>query len=223
MVPIQKQKVVIIGHGSTSRLSLVRAVAELGCDITVIVMSWFYPFTRKINKIKPFDCYSKYISHVYYCPAADGDGLIQLLLSKCTAAEQKVIIIPSSDFSAATIDDNKSRLSEYFLFPSIKTHSRSVRYWMDKERQKDLAREIGLQVPAARIVEIQDRTYEIPEGITYPCFTKALVTLVGGKQCFNRCNDQDELCKALNVIGAKQDATILIEDFKDIEAEYAVL
>jgi hypothetical protein len=34
-----KPKVVIIGHGYLSRLSLVRSVAEIGCDVTVIVIT----------------------------------------------------------------------------------------------------------------------------------------------------------------------------------------
>ena len=32
-----KQHVVIIGHGFTSRLALIRSLAELGCEITVVV------------------------------------------------------------------------------------------------------------------------------------------------------------------------------------------
>lgn len=223
VVPVQKQKVVIIGHGSTSRLSLIRAVAELGCDVTVIVMTGFYPLTKKLNTLKPFDCYSKYVSHVYYCYGTDGEGLIQMLLGKCTDPDQKVIILPSSDFSAATIDKNKKRLSAHFLFPQITKESEFVCDWMDKQRQKRLAREIGLNVPKAHVVDIQNRIYTLPEGITYPCFTKALATLVGGKQCFNRCNDREELCRALDSIGAKQDAQILVEDFKEIEKEYAIL
>lgn len=223
MIPIQKQKVVVIGHGSTSRLGLVRAVAELGCEVSVIVMAGFYPFTKKLNKNKPFDCSSKYVSHVYYCYRIDDEELIKILLDKCADPGQKVIILPSSDFSAATIDKNKAILSEHFLFPQITTPLKSIHYWMDKERQKEMAREIGLNVPDAHVVAIQNRSYTLPEGISYPCFTKALVTLVGGKQCFNRCNNPQELCRALDAIATKQDAQILVEDFKEIETEYAVL
>lgn len=223
MVDIKNQKVVIIGHSSTLRLGTVRAVAELGCEISVIVMTSYWRWTRIQKKIKPFDCYSKYISHIYYCLATDQGGLIQLLLDKCRYAEQKVILLPTSDFSAAVLDENKARLSEYFYFPHIASQSKSMHYWMDKERQKQLAREIGLNVPQSHIIDIRNKSYTLPESIDYPCFTKSLVTLVGGKSCFNRCNNREELFSALNIIGTQQDAKILVEDFKEIDTEYAVL
>lgn len=223
MVPIQKQKVVVIGHGSTLRLGTVRAIAELGCEITVVVLAWGSRWTKRLDTQKPFDCYSKYITRLHYCLATDQEALIRLLLDKCKETEQKVILLPTSDFSAVALDENRARLAEYFLFPYIAGTSKSIHYWMDKERQKEVAREIGLNVPDAHIVAIQNRSYTLPEGISYPCFTKALVTLVGGKQCFNRCNTPQELCRALDAIATKQDAQILVEDFKEIETEYAVL
>lgn len=223
MVPIQKQKVVVIGHGSTLRLGTVRAIAELGCEITVVVLAWGSRWTKRLDTQKPFDCYSKYITRIHYCLATDQEALIRLLLDKCKETGQKVILLPTSDFSAVALDENRARLAEYFLFPHIAGTSKSIHYWMDKERQKEVAREIGLNVPDAHIVAIQNRSYTLPEGISYPCFTKALVTLVGGKQCFNRCNNPQELCRALDAIATKQDAQILVEDFKEIETEYAVL
>ena len=36
-----RRKVVVIGHGFTSRLGVVRSVGALGCDVTVIVMTWY--------------------------------------------------------------------------------------------------------------------------------------------------------------------------------------
>ncbi|MCH5221520.1 MAG: hypothetical protein J1F05_04225 [Muribaculaceae bacterium] len=223
MISITKQKVVVIGHGSTSRLSLIRAAAELGCDVTVIVMAGYRPLTKQLDTTKPFDCYSNNVSNVLYCYRIDGERLIKLLLDKCAAPQQKVILLPSSDFAAVMIDNNKDILSHHFLFPQIADSSKSVNFWMDKENQKELAREIGLNVPDAHTVDIKGGSYSLPEGIAYPCFTKALLTLVGGKQCFNRCDSPEELCLVLNAIGQKRDARILVEDFKEIETEYAVL
>ena len=33
------QKVVVIGHSFSSRLSIIRSIAQIGCEITVIVMT----------------------------------------------------------------------------------------------------------------------------------------------------------------------------------------
>ena len=156
MVEIEKQKVVIIGHGATSRLGIVRALSELGCKITVIVMSWFRGTESKLDNRKPYDCYSKYITKVYYCYAKDGEGLIQLLLNKCADSSNKAILLPDSDFSAAIIDDNQKVLAPFFLFPSIGNRPGAIRYWMNKEVQKDLAHTVGLNVSKANVIEIKN-------------------------------------------------------------------
>lgn len=223
MVDIKRQKVVIIGHSSTLRLGIVRALAELECEITVIVMAGYWRCTKILKTLKPFDCYSKYISHVYYCYAGEESGLMDLLFDKCKDAGQKVILIPVNDFSTVVIDNNKDRLKDFFLFPHITKSPASTHYWMDKEHQKELARSIGIDVPDACVVNIRNKSYKIPVNITYPCFTKALVSIVGGKNCFYRCDSREELCKVLDIIGAKQDVDVLVEDYKEIEHEYAVL
>ena len=56
-----RQKVVIIGHGYTSRLGLIRSLADLDCEITVIAMvfnGWFGRLIR-FEGGKPIDCRSK--------------------------------------------------------------------------------------------------------------------------------------------------------------------
>lgn len=223
MVEIEKQKVVIIGHGATSRLGIVRALSELGCKITVIVMSWFRGTESKLDNRKPYDCYSKYITKVYYCYAKDGEGLIQLLLNKCADSSNKAILLPDSDFSAAIIDDNQKVLAPFFLFPSIGNRPGAIRYWMNKEVQKDLAHTVGLNVSKANVIEIKNGKYSIPDDIKYPCFTKALVTINGGKHLFKRCNNIQDLHSLLESIPKNQDIRLLVEDYKEIDTEYATM
>ena len=187
------QKVVVIGHGYTSRLAVIRSVAQIGCEITVIVMAGRGRFSKKLNTKKPIDCYSKYVSHVFYCYCQDELGLIQLLLDKCTDTQKKVIIIPDSDFSAAVIDKNQDILREYFLFPHIHHTPGAVELWMDKMKQKTLATTIGLSVASSTIIRVEKGHFEIPEIVNYPCFTKPLATIVGGKQNMKRCNNEEEL------------------------------
>lgn len=224
MIEINKQKVVIIGHGSTSRLGIVRAVAELGCEISVVVMTWHRHGGAELDTRKPFDSYSKYISHVYYCFAKDGAGLLALLLEKCVDPHQKVILLPDSDFSAAIIDDNQESLSPYFLFPHINHSPGAIRQWMGKDNQKELAIEVGLNVPKSQTVTISEGAFSIPKGISFPCFTKALATINGGKQFFKRCENESELYLQLSTVAQKlQNVSVLVEDYKEIETEYAVL
>ena len=220
-----KQKVVIIGHGYTSRLGIIRSLAVLDCEITVVVMvlqNWWGRLIR-LNFGKPVDCHSRYVQHMYYCPAKDGDRLINLLLEKCTDPHQKVVVIPDTDFSAMVIDNNQERLSEHFLFPHINHEQGAVARWMDKDMQKTLARDVGLNVAKSKIVNILDGRYDIPDDIEYPCFTKPVITIVGGKQYFKRCNTKEDLSRLLDFASRENNIAILVEDFKDITTEYAVL
>ena len=218
-----QQKVVIIGHGYTSRLAVIRSVAQIGCEVTVIVMTGFKRDGKTLNTQKPIDCHSKYVSHIFYNRGRDDKGLIQLLLDKCIDTNQKVIIIPDSDYSAAIIDDNKERLSKFFLFPHITKMPKSVRYWMNKENQKALALDIDLNFAKSHQISINQGKYTIPQGIAYPCFTKPVITLSGGKKYFRKCDNEKQLKSLLDFIGTKENITILVEDYVNIQTEYAVL
>lgn len=219
------QKVVIIGHGYTSRLGIIRSLGVMGYDVIVIAMvthGWWGRLIR-FNGGKPIDCYSKYVHQMFYCRTKDGEDLIQLLLNHCVDARQKVIIIPDSDFSAAVIDKNQERLREHFLFPHIHHKPGAVVDWMDKVKQKELAKQVGMNVAKACVVEIRNRQYEIPSAVSYPCFTKPLATIAGGKDFLRRCNNETELRTVLELAGNLGDVSVLVEEYKEIGTEYAVL
>ena len=218
-----KPKVVIIGHSYSSWLSLIRAVAQIGCEVTVVVMA--QSKDKKSTPVKPIDCYSKYVSHVYYCVRRERDSLVPLLLEKCVDPNQKVVLIPDGDDVVAAIDNNKDRLKEHFLFPHIAKEPSSMEYWMEKTHQKQLAKEIGLNVTNATIVEIKDGQYIIPSDLQYPVFPKPLATMNGGKGGMRRCDNSRELSKALDYIinTRSRNTKVMVEDYKEIETEYALL
>ena len=86
----------VIGHGYTSRLGVIRALGRAGYEVIVIVMT-NYRRDGSLNTSKPIDCYSKYVSRVIYCPS-DQNRLISTLHEECADPEQKVIIFTDSDF-----------------------------------------------------------------------------------------------------------------------------
>lgn len=217
-----KQKVVIIGYGSTTRLGIVRALAEMDCEITAIVTS-FKDRRGRLNTSKPFDCYSRYISRVLYIFAGEAEGLVRMLLDECSDSYQKVILLPYSDFAAATIDEAQELLRDGFLFPHIHHTSGAVRGWMDKSRQKELARTVGLLCAGSCEIAIKNGRYSIPEGIHYPCFTKPVISFVGGKRLFLRCENEEQLRSLLSRAGTRGDMVIMVEDYISIENEYAIL
>lgn len=216
-----KKKVVIIGHSYSSRLSLVRAVAQADCEVTIVATS-----AKKEKKPeKPIDAYSKYVSQVLYCYRKDENELISLLMDRCKDPNQKVVLIPDGDDVVATIDNNKDKLSEHFLFPHVAKEPSSMEYWMEKTHQKQLAKEISLNVTNAIIVEIKDGQYTLPSCLHYPVFPKPLATMNGGKGGMRRCNNAKELSEALDYIinTRSRNVKVMVEDYKEIETEYALL
>ena len=147
-----RQKVVVIGHGFTSRLGIIRSLGMAGYDVTVIVV--VVDMRRgKPDMTPPVDSYSKYVKQVHYC-LPDGELLIKLLLDKCLDRNQKTVIVPDSDFSAAVIDRNQKRLEADFLFPHIHHTPGAVVEWMDKACQKDAAAQAGLNVASGRLIHV---------------------------------------------------------------------
>ena len=220
------QHVVIIGHGFTSRLALIRSLAELGCEITVVVTVLHGRLGRLVHFEggRPVDCCSKYVSRYLYCAGQDEEALIGLLLSKCVRSGQKTILVPDSDFSAAAVDRHQERLREHFLFPHIGYKPGAVKHWMDKTVQKALAAEVGLPVAGGCTVPVRGGAYEMPAAVRYPCFTKPLATISGGKGFLRRCDDEVALRRVLDGVAQLfPDTDVLIEDYKPIDTEYAVV
>ena len=220
-----RQKVVVIGHGYTSRLGIIRSLAELDCEITVIAIVFHGWLGRCFHFYggKPIDCHSKYVHRMFYCIAKNEQRLIKLLLEKCSDPTQKVIVIPDSDFSAAVIDKNQEQLKEFFLFPHINHTPGAVEHWMDKTLQKKAAMEIGMNVANGQIIAIKNHAYILPQSITYPCFVKPLRTVGGGKKYLKRCGNESELINLLDEVASCMDIEMLVEDYKTIDNEYAVV
>lgn len=219
-----KQRVIIIGQGFTGRLSLTRSVAQLGCEVTLIALTGYKEDGKTLRTKKPIDASSKYVKDYYFCYVFDEEGLVQILLNHCIDEHQKSIIIPDNDFSAAIIDKHKDILSDKFLFPRIINKDVSVQDWMDKTKQKKTACEVGLNVVNYKLVELHNGAFQIPSGINYPCFVKPMVSIVGGKSGIKRCDDEQALKNHINTVKEKyKNAKLLLEDYINIETEYAVL
>lgn len=218
-----RQKVVVIGHGYTSRLGVIRALGRAGYEVIVVAMTNYKKDKITLNTKKPIDCYSKYVSQVFYCPS-EQDTLIKLLLNQCADQNQKVVLFPDSDFSEASIDDNQELLREHFLFPHIDHTSGAVIAWMDKMRQKLAAKEVGLNVAEGWKIEVKDGFYEIPSDLRYPCFPKPLSTIVGGKGGLRRCVNEQQLREVVMLLTKLNPTiTLLVEEFKVIDTEHALL
>ena len=217
-----KQRVVVIGHGYTSRLGLTRSLGKAGYAVDVIVVMVEHR-KGKIDRTPPVDSYSRYAGRVLYCEQ-DEKQLLELLLVQCVEPGPKAVLIPDSDFSAAVIDTNQEKLAPYFLFPHIRHTPGAVVAWMNKKRQKETARKVGLPVAQGVVIEVVDGTYELPAEVPYPCFPKPLLTLVGAKTGMGRCDTEKELRAAIAAM-AERSATVsvLVEECLLNQQEYALV
>lgn len=213
-----RQRVIIIGHSFTTRLGIIRSVAEIGCEVVVVAIGIY----NTPNPTKPLDCYSKYVDQVFFFNSKYGmEGFVQLLLEKCTDQNRKPIIIPTSDFTALAIDNEE--IKKHFLVPFIYNEQNSIAYWMDKSNQKRMAINAGLNVAGACVVSRNEDAFVVPNEVKYPCFTKPLSSIGGGKKCLRKCNNKTELCEVLNIAEKNDIREILVEDYLDIDEEFAVL
>lgn len=217
-----KQKVVIIGHGYTSRLSLARALGMMGCEVTIVAIAFDLKRPRFLREGKPVDCCSKYVSR-YFIISPDKNQLIQLLIDKCSDSDNIPVLFPDSDFSAAAVDENLNVLSQYFHCPNIGFEQGAVVRWMSKLLQKEAAREVGLNVAEASVVRVRNQQYSLPEGIAYPCFPKPLATIRGGKNGLKKCDNETELRSVVEKLSSRADLEVLVEKYMKINEEYALL
>lgn len=217
-----KPKVIILGHGFTSRLGVARSLGAAGYPVAIVAID---PKYKEVTTrgTKPVDFYSRYVNEFYFCPV-DQEQLVFFLLQEFSNTNQKPILFPTSDFTAAAIDANINRLQDFFVFPNICMQSGEIIHWMDKEKQKKRAVECGLNVAHGEIIKVKDGSFFIPQTIKYPCFCKPLCTLSGAKHGLKKCNNSNELYENLKFLSHKrQEIDVMVEEFLTIDKEFALV
>ena len=216
------QKVVIIGHSYTSRLGIIRSLGPYGFELHVVVLAPYNRRSKTILKEKPIDCYSKFVSKYYICER-DEHALLTLLETQVRDNNQKIVLLPDSDFSAAIVDKNLERLSQFFICPNIKGLQGGLIEWMDKNKQKELASSLGLAIADSTIIHITRGKGKIPNNIQYPVFTKPLCSIEGGKIGLCKCDNNQDLEKVIKQFATTTSTDVLVERYMPIENEYAVV
>lgn len=216
MMNVSNVIVVVVGRNYTSRLGMIRAVGMAGYKVSVIK-------TNGMPEKKDIDAYSKYVKDYLYAREPNRKELIRILIS-LKSNNCKTIIIPVDDYAASTIDENIELLKNDFLFPHINMEQGAINRLMDKNYQKQLARQAGLNVAKGWVVNVDCGNFIIPRDVAYPVFPKPQVSFKGSKSCMQRCDNQYQLGMALkSVVGQKKDCPILLEEYCEITNEYALL
>lgn len=208
------RKVVVIGRNYTSRLGMIRALGRAGYYVIVI---------NTLRKCKDIDAYSRYVKEYLFAKEPNRDLLIAVIRSIKKRGDEKIILVPVDDYAASTIDENITELKNDYLFPHVGMASGAINHLMDKNVQKIFAEKVGLSVAKGWIVKIENGKYELPEGIEYPCFTKPQISFMGNKEFMRVCYCNEDLKNVVEDVACKVDCPILVEQYVNIEKEYATL
>lgn len=208
----------VMGRNYSARLGMIRAAGSAGYRIIDIQNK---PVGTK-EKLQRIDASSRFVEKAYTIPQTTHESLIDLVLNVSPNTEEKIVLLPTDDFSAAAIDAQQHRLKNTYVFPHIHGNPGQVVKYMDKKTQKELARKAGFNVVNTWEIVYNDGEYLVPEGITYPVFIKPRISFQGVKIIMQRCESQEALIKALKKIAKRTDCPILVEQFVEIEKELDV-
>jgi len=211
---------VVMGRNYNSRLGMIRAVGQMGCSVVVVKTD---PNEKKASKKCKIDASSKYVTKYFCLKEPDEDALVKLLLCEFAEELKKVILLPTDDYTASVIDTHQDVLRDYFLYPNICEKNGEVLRYMDKGIQKQLAQDINIPIAKGWTADFVDDKYIIPEDIEYPCFIKPQLSIKGVKRFMQKCNSRAELESAFLNVPKRGQCSILIEQYINIEKEYAIL
>lgn len=206
-----KQTVIVIGSADVIKLSLIRPIGELGCNVISIRLI-------KANKRagKPLDKFSKYVKNYYECKIED---LIKFLLDNCTGFSPKAVLFPIDDNSVYKIDESYSLLKDFFYIANVKQQDNGIVQLMNKFKQKDLAQKAGLNVVKGWVIPFVNGQYEVPNDIVFPCFIKGLNSFISSKSVQQRCDNKENLLKFLDGLRSKYPYPLLAEQYIEIDRE----
>ena len=201
-----EDKVVIIGGDHHNTLGLVRSYGVKGIKPDVILIG---------PTVDGFVMKSKFVGDGIRCQSSTEAA--ELLISRYTAFNGKVVVQIASDDSAAALDAVYAKFPEHIIIPHAKGR---LSYLMNKDNMCQLASSVGLNVPQYKVVHPASIIEQLDDTIVYPCITKAISSLDGSKSDTTICHNEAELLSFLK----KEHIcpTVIVEQFidKDIEFQF---
>lgn len=195
--------IIVFGTIHHNTLSMVRSLGEAGLDVVLLLRSDDGGFVSK----------SKYVKKCQH--VKNEDELVQFLLVFRSNHPGKGTIITCDDMSAFWIDSHYDELVEGYNFFNAGGKGR-IASFLDKEKQNELAKKIGCNVPKSIVVKGGEKAvFNV-----YPCLIKPQESINGGKQ-IHICQNQTELNDVLSKIDGK--INVLVEEYLDKESEIVVL
>ena len=216
-------RVMVAGRNYSSNLCMARSLGLAGYDVEILRIHTRKPDRNNVLASMIPEAYSKFVKAFYVCSLqGDSKRAVDVLL-KVADPELKMMLIPTDDVAAYIIDEYYDLLKNSYYLPDINGAQDGITRMMSKSAQKEIAAEFGIPVLHSSKVRVRNGEYDLPTGITYPCFVKPDVSRLSSKKRMGKCSCEAELRAILDDIGAKLDFEMLIEDHIDIKNELSIL
>lgn len=198
-------KVLIVGSAHHNTLGLVESLGQKGIKPYVILNA-----TPQDNWLLK----SKYVEKGWI--THDNNKLLEIMIQNFSDPINKTIVLVASDKMAVLLDENYESLAPYFIIPTVKENG-SLSKWMSKQKMVALAHDVGLDTPETWVLTSDT----IPQGIVYPCITKAISSVEGSKSNLSICKNRSDLAAFLKDQGHCK--TILVSQYIEKIYEFQFL
>lgn len=216
------EKVTIIGSNYANILNMARDLHQYGYHIEVLrVIKKNEGRLGFLNRITPEEK-SRSISNYRKCFVEGDKSVVVKDLLSMAAIEGKSLLLPTDDYTLSIVDENLNELIEHYFIPNIDDTQGAICRLMDKNLQKEMAKRFNIPVVASNLITVEKPVrLNNATNIIYPCFAKPNTSISNSKSKMGRCDNEDELIKLLS--GYATDTEALVEEFVEIEHEYAML
>ena len=210
--------VVVLSRNYSTGLSVIRSLGEAGYTVDLIASAAKEGRSLAISK-------SRYLRSSVEVVSKKVDGekdedLLAELLAYRDREPEKSVLIPTDDYTASVMDENRAELTDIFIMPGVAGDGEKLTRYMDKSLQCRIAEETGMAAPACRVVSLRETPVTIPEDMTYPCFCKPLESFTGYKQEMAVCRNRNELSAHLEKLAERfSERSFLVQEYVDIDDE----
>ena len=198
------KKVIVFGNDHTNSVGVIQSLGKAGYRSIGLVYVFKNDFVKS----------SKYVERVI--SAKDAQACIDKLVEANFNTQERMPIIATCDMAALTLERNKERLKDRFLFEHAINYT--LDYLAKKENQVRMAIDAGFNVPKSW--NLND-TKQIPDDVTYPCLIKPLVSCEGAKSDIRVCCSREELEKNLNSLDYTK--KVLLQQYIKRDYEISIL
>lgn len=218
-----KPRVIVAGRNYCSNLCMARSLGEAGYEVEILKIFQTRPHLGRMQRYLKPDAYSKYVKAYHICVTRRKSYRIIRKLERIADKNRKMLLIPADDLVANVADEYYDRLSEKYYVPNVNEMAGEIQRLMGKGEQKKLAEEAELPVLNSCVIKAYHGKFEIPESVNYPCFVKPNISKNSSKNKMRRCENEEELRECLTEFSARKRIEMLVEDFVEIDQEYAIL